>query len=132
MKIPPKQGERFVRTRTFTDEDIEAFTRVSGDVGEHHVARDAKGRLLAHGLLVATIPTQVGGQHDYLAREMRFEFLRPVYSGDTIECTVEATEVVDEPDRLRCAFSFRCTNQRGQEVVRGGTNGIIRKPPPAE
>jgi 3-hydroxybutyryl-CoA dehydratase len=52
-------GDLLTWTRTFTDEDIRLFARLSGDEGEHHLVPDEKGRLMAHGLLTATIPTKI-------------------------------------------------------------------------
>lgn len=74
--------------RTFTVEDVELFTKVSGDAGAHHITPDEQGRLVIQGLLTATLPTKIGGDHNVLARTVNFEFLRPVYSGDTITCEV--------------------------------------------
>jgi 3-hydroxybutyryl-CoA dehydratase len=47
--------------RTFTEEDIRLFASLSGDEGAHHLVADAQGRLMAHGLLTATLPTKIGG-----------------------------------------------------------------------
>jgi len=65
--------------RTFTVEDVELFTKVSGDAGAHHVTPDEQGRIVIQGLLTATLPTKIGGYHNVLARTVNFEFLRPVY-----------------------------------------------------
>jgi 3-hydroxybutyryl-CoA dehydratase len=63
--------------RTFTTETVELFTKLSGDEGIHHLSPDEQGRLVVQGLLTATLPTKVGGDHNVLARNMKFEFLRP-------------------------------------------------------
>lgn len=52
----------------------------------HHITPDEQGRLVVQGLLTSTLPTKVGGDHNLLARKMNFEFLRPVYTEDTIIC----------------------------------------------
>jgi len=111
--------------RTFTPEDVELFGRVSGDRGVHHVQPDAQGRLMVQGLLTATLPTKLGGDQDYLAREMVFEFLRPVFTGDTIECVVTVTRVEKQPGRTYLEFDITCTNQAGKEVLRSSTKGVI-------
>jgi len=54
--------------RTFTEEDIRLFSRVSGDEGIHHMEYDERGRLMAHGLLTATLPTKIGGDMNFIAR----------------------------------------------------------------
>lgn len=35
----PREGTVWSFTRTFTHEDVEAFTDLSGDAGDHHVDR---------------------------------------------------------------------------------------------
>ncbi|WP_437785641.1 hotdog domain-containing protein [Sorangium sp. So ce1097] len=118
-------GEVLACERRFTDEDVVEFQRISGDAGRHHARPDAQGRRVVHGLLTATIPTQLGGAIDFLAREMQFEFLRPVFTGDTIRCEATITEVVPEAGRVRLAMSGSCWNQHGKEVLRVHTRGVV-------
>ena len=40
--------------RTFTKEDVEVFTKVSGDKGDHHANPDELGRVMVQGMLTAT------------------------------------------------------------------------------
>ena len=54
-------GDTISWERTFTETDIREFTRFSGDAGEHHLVPDEHGRLMAHRLLTATLPTKIGG-----------------------------------------------------------------------
>ena len=122
-------GQTFTWQRTFTREDVEAFTRLSGDRGSHHLQPDEKGRILVHGLLTATLPTKIGGDLDYLAREMTFEFLRPVFVGDTVRVDGVVKEVFPEAGQLRLAVDFECRNQDGQRVLTGSTRGVIRSTP---
>src|SRR5437868_15325609 len=77
--------------RTFTEEDIRLFTRLSGDEGAHHMEYDAQGRLMAHGLLTATLPTKIGGDMNLIARAPCVQFLRPASAGDTVTCGVAIT-----------------------------------------
>src|SRR5690625_2635114 len=86
--MPLKTGEIITFERTFTERDVELFTKVSGDEGTHHITPDEQGRLVIQGLLTATLPTKIGGDYNVLARTMNFEFLRPVYTGDTVICEV--------------------------------------------
>ena len=69
-----KTGDTLSWKRTFTEEDIRLFTRVSGDSGEHHNVYDQQGRLMAHGLLTATLPTKIGGDMNLIAYEMSEHF----------------------------------------------------------
>src|SRR5690625_3077866 len=126
MKMTLKVGDIISFERTFTEKDVELFTEVSGDEGIHHLTPDEQGRIIVQGLLTATLPTKVGGDHNVLARTMVFEFLRPVYTGDTILCevTIEKYEKQRE-DRMAIETSFLCTNQNGKEVMTGSFTGII-------
>src|SRR5215468_2890092 len=117
-------GDRLSWRRTFTEEDIELFARLSGDQGEHHLVPDAQGRLMAHGLLTATLPTKIGGDLNFIARELCFQFLRPVFAGDTITCDVTITEWQVEERFIRMASTYSCRNQHGKEVMNGQAHGI--------
>ena len=112
--------------RTFTEEDISLFAKVSGDDGEHHHVRDAQGRLMAHGLLTASLPTKIGGDMNLIAREMTFNFHRPVFAGDTIECVVTLLEATPADGYTDIDSVWTCTNQNGKEVMTGRGKGIIR------
>ena len=119
-------GDTLSWSRTFTEEDIALFARVSGDQGEHHLVANDQGRLLAHGLLTATLPTKIGGDLNLIAREMTFRFHRPVFAGDTIECVVTLTSAEQGDGFLNIVTEWKCTNQHGKEVMTGGGSGIIR------
>lgn len=111
--------------RTFTNEDVRRFTELSGDAGEHHVEHDDDGRLMVQGLLTATLPTKIGGDLDFIARTMEYEFYRPVYTGETITCRGRVDSVEEQPGRLATSFSFECTNEDGEVVLDGSTTGVI-------
>lgn len=121
-----KVGDVFTFKRTFTKRDVEIFTEVSRDEGIHHVTPDEQGRLVVQGLLTATLPTKIGGDHNVLARTMNYEFIRPVYTGDTIVCkvTIEQYEQVKN-DRMFIMATFHCTNQHEKEVMKGNFAGVI-------
>lgn len=112
--------------RTFTKEDVHLFTEVSNDEGEHHITPDEQDRLVIQGLLTATLPTKIGGDNNVLARTMNFEFIRPVFTGDTIECevTIEKYEK-QKKNRMSIYSTFICTNQEGKEVLTGNFEGVI-------
>jgi 3-hydroxybutyryl-CoA dehydratase len=119
-------GDQLSWQRTFTEADIRAFTKLSGDAGEHHLQPDAHGRLMAHGLLTATIPTKIGGDMNFIAREMTFQFHRPVFSGDTITCEVTVSSLEAMEQLIHIATTFVCRNQLGKEVMTGIARGVIR------
>lgn len=111
--------------RTITDEDIARFAELSGDKGRHHYERDEQGRLVAHGLLTATLPTKLGGDLHYMARTMKFDFLKLVHGGDTLTCTGTVVSCVRQSTRYKVRFRFEVVNQRGETVLSGDTSGQI-------
>ena len=122
-----KVGDANSWQRTFTEDDVRLFNKISGDEGVHHVTPDEQGRLMVHGLLTATLPTKVGGEMNFIAREMRFQFHRPVFAGDTVSCEVVivALEPADKYTNVRSEFV--CRNQNGKEVMSGYAQGVVRK-----
>lgn len=54
-------GDKIKFKRTFTEADVELFTKVSMDEGDHHTTPDELGRLVVQGLLTATLPTKSVG-----------------------------------------------------------------------
>lgn len=119
-------GDVMTWQRTFSEEDIRLFTRFSGDEGEHHLVADAQGRLMAHGLLTATVPTKIGGDMNFIARELTFQFHRPVFSGDTVHCEVTLEELEPAGEFTNVVTTWVCRNQHGKEVMTGKARGVIR------
>ena len=113
--------------RTFTEEDIRLFNQVSGDEGIHHIMPDEQGHLMVHGLLTATIPTKIGGDMNFIAREMRFQFHRPVFAGDTVKCEAIIVEFEPGEEYINVRTEFVCRNQHGKEVMTGHAQGIVRQ-----
>lgn len=120
-------GDVITWQRTFSEEDVRLFAKVSGDEGEHHFVPDDHGRLMAHGLLTATLPTKIGGDINLIASEMTFAFHRPVFVGDTITCEVTLTELEPQEKYFKLNSTWVCRNQNGKEVMTGGGRGVIRR-----
>ncbi len=121
-----KVGDKIKFERTFTVRDVELFTEVSRDEGIHHLTPDDQGRLVIQGLLTATLPTKIGGDHNVLARTMNFEFLRPVFTEDTITCEVRIEKYErQENNRTVIRATFSCQNQHEKEVLKGNFSGVI-------
>jgi 3-hydroxybutyryl-CoA dehydratase len=113
--------------RTFTVDEVLQFGKLSGDQGLHHAEPDEQGRLLVHGLLTATLPTKLGGDMNFIARQMVFDFLRPVFTGDTIRCVITITQYEHVNGHINMAASWECRNQHGKLVLTGHAHGIIRE-----
>jgi acyl dehydratase len=122
----PEAGQKATYQRKFTIDDVRAFAELSGDKGSHHMEADSQGRVMVQGLLTATIPTKLGGDMNYIARHIVYDFMRPVFAGDTITCEGTVEKVEPAEGRLNVSLSFSCRNQDGNEVLRGKTDGIIR------
>ena len=127
-------GDRFSVRRTFTREDVVRFADISRDYNPVHFEprwTKVKGfkDTICHGLLVAGMVTEIGGQIGWLASGMDFRFMQPVYIGDTITCTFTITEI-DDRGRARGEALF--TNQKQELVLRAIITGIVPGHPEKE
>ena len=122
-----KQGDSFTVSRTFTEQDTLAFADVSRDYNPVHFddrfanAKTFRGRI-CHGLAVASLATEIGGQIGWLASGMTFRFKKPVYFGDTIECSLTITEI-DKHNRAKAEALFK--NQKNEIVIEANVTGIV-------
>ncbi len=125
-------GQTFTFRRTFTGGDVALFCGVTGDYNPYHqdesFAKESPyGRLTIPGLLTGSMLTHIGGLLGFLATEMSFRYLGPVFVGDTITCTVTVDEKDEEKRRVEASAEF--VNQEGAEVLRasfGGFPGWVR------
>ena len=123
----PAVGQRVAFSRTLTEADTALFVGVTWDVNPYHTddayASAARfGRRIVPGLLTASLLTHLGGLWAFLATEMRFELVAPVYIGETITAEMEIVEI--DPDRGRVRVRGRCVNREGQEVLRADISGF--------
>lgn len=113
-------GRAFTYRRTFTEGDASTFCGVTGDFNPYHqdavfTAGTRFGRPILPGLLVGSMITHIGGMLGFLSSEMSFEFLAPVYPGDTVTCTVTVTE---QDERGRFVMQASLVDVDGVEVQR--------------
>ena len=119
-------GETFTVSRKFTEQDILNFADITRDYNPIHfderfvAAKNLKGRI-CHGLLVGSLLTEIGGQMGWLASEMNFRFKKPVYFGDTIECSLTITKI----DGLRAKAEVIYRNQDGLVVLEAELAGFL-------
>lgn len=132
MKIAllPELGKAYTYERAFSRADILEFARITGDNGDHHT--NPNRRVIAQGLLVASLVTKLGGDMNYVARSMDFEMLQPVYEGERITGEVRVTALVKKPKRLKLAMDCTCVNEAGEAVIQGKSRGLIWLESPAE
>ena len=121
-------GDTLVWDRTFTEEDIRLFGELAHDSDLLYAAPDAQGRRMIRGLLTALVPTRIGVDWNFLAQTMHFNFVRPVFVGDTIHYTVAITELEQVGLQTRLSATMPAQNQKGKAVMTGYTTGIIREP----
>jgi phosphate acetyltransferase len=112
-------------TRTLSRTDIEVLALVSGDVDPFHVAgekaavrpdastTEAAG---AEALIAAALGTQLPGPGMKILRES-LQFRGRIAVGDTLTATVTARE--KRAEGAEVAFTCRCVNQTGEELVTG-------------
>src|SRR4030065_320389 len=112
-------GAKVAFTRTLTEADVALFIGITWDVNPYHtddtfVSKTRFKRRIVPGLLTASLLTHLGGLWAFLATEMHFEFIAPVFIGDTITAEAEVVEVDESRGRVR--LRCRCTNYEGREV----------------
>jgi acyl dehydratase len=120
-------GETFRVSRQFTEKEVTTFADLTRDYNPIHFderfiqVKKLKGKI-CHGLLVGSLLTEIGGQIGWLASEMNFRFKKPVYFGDTIDCSLTITEI-DARNRARAKVIYR--NQDGVIVLEAELAGIL-------
>jgi phosphotransacetylase/acyl dehydratase len=124
-------GDSAQIVRTFTQDDIELFANVSGDVNPAHLDHGyADGTMfhgvIAHGMLGGSLFSTVlgtllpGAGTVYLGQDLHFR--RPVKPGETLTAKVVVRET--HADKKRVVLDCVCTNQDGFEVI-SGTADVI-------
>jgi len=113
-------GQTFTFRRTFSAGDVAMFCGVTGDYNPYHIDQlfleeSWFKRPIIPGLLTGSMITHIGGMIGFLASEMEFNFLSPVYVGDTITCTVTFNERDEVKRKLRAKATF--VDQHGKEVL---------------
>ena len=127
-------GQRASYRKTFTEEDVERFIAITGDVNPLHVDDDFAagtrfGRRVLHGMLTASLFSTMVGMfipgRGAIYRSQTLSFLKPVYVGDT----VTAHFVVRAIDRAkhRLTIDSWIENAAGERVVEGVCEaGLLR------
>ncbi len=134
MRVP-RVGERAERSMKITDEQIEAFARLSGDRNPVHFDDAFARRIgfdghIAHGAVTASLLSAVLGMDlpgpGSVFLEQRVRFLAPVRPGDTITAALEVTKV--RPDKPIITLAATITDQKGTRVADGELVVLLRDP----
>jgi acyl dehydratase len=120
-------GDTFVVHRTFTEAEVQQFSIISKDYNPIHFDERFAGvkgfdGCICHGLLVASMLTEIGGQLGWLASGMNFRFKKPIYFKETISCRLTITDI---DDRGRAGADAVYTNQEGDVVIEASLTGIV-------
>jgi acyl dehydratase len=130
-------GQRASYAKTFTDEDVQRFVAITGDVNPLHVddafaAGTQFGGRVLHGMLTASLFSTMVGMlipgTGAIYRSQTLTFIRPVHVGET----VTAHFVIRSVDRSkrRLTIDAWIENARGERVVEGVCEaGLLRRGP---
>jgi 3-hydroxybutyryl-CoA dehydratase len=127
-------GRTQVLVHTITEEEVDAFGHLSGDLNPLHMndgfaSRSRFGKRIAHGMLSAALISAThtnltGPGFVYVGQELRF--LAPVFIGDTI--TVSVTVIEKKPAKHIIIMDTMVRNQHGEAVL-GGLSALKELPP---
>jgi len=122
-----KINDKFTVERTFTEQDMMQFADITKDYNPIHLddrfakVKNLRGRI-CHGLLVASMITQVGGQIGWLASRFDLRFIKPVYFEDTITCRLTVDDI-DEKGWAKATAVYQ--NQEGTTVLEAELEGVL-------
>jgi acyl dehydratase len=123
----PNEGDVITYERTFTIEDIREFTEVSGNQQAIYTELDEEGQVAVPELLTGSPMTTIGGDLSYIARTIKYDFQRTVYSGETITCEWTVESKTEREDRYQLENDVVYYDESGDIIGTGSTTGLIWK-----
>tara|TARA_R110001592_G_scaffold963_1_gene5591 strand:- start:16968 stop:17375 length:408 start_codon:yes stop_codon:yes gene_type:complete len=122
----PKIGQQASITRSFSEQDVKNFARLSGDFNPIHIDPEfAKttvfGQRIVHGMLVSSLFSNLlaekvpGKGSIYLGQT--FKFKKPVFFDQVVTAKVEVLNVRE--DKPIVTMSTVCTDEQGNELISG-------------
>jgi 3-hydroxybutyryl-CoA dehydratase len=127
-------GQHATFSKTFTEDDVQRFIAVTGDVNPLHVddafaATTKFGRRVLHGMLTASIFSTMVGMllpgTGAIYRSQTIRFLLPVYVGDTVTAHFVVRSIDATKHRLEIAAWIE--NEAGERVIEGMCEaGLLR------
>lgn len=121
-----KVGDEAQFAKTVTEEDVEAFAKLSGDRNPLHMddtfaARTHFQRRVVHGMLVANYVSTLVGMRcpgpGALWSQQNFRWLAPVFIGDKISLTMKVTHKSEGARTV--TLEVKALNQDGKVVMEG-------------
>ncbi|MDB2415217.1 bifunctional enoyl-CoA hydratase/phosphate acetyltransferase [Rickettsiales bacterium] len=121
-----KVGDSASLTRTLTQQDIQLFATVTGDMNPAHLdeayaKKDIFHQIIGHGMWTGSMFSVLFGMQlpgpgtIYLEQTLRF--LKPVHIGATITASVKVTKKDDKHKHI--TFETLCANEKGEHVLEG-------------
>jgi 3-hydroxybutyryl-CoA dehydratase len=120
-------GDEFRHKFSYTQDDVDTYARVSGDVNPLHIDAEAGkasmfGRNIIHGFLGASVFTKIFGAlwyadgHVYMSQNIKW--LKPMFVGTEYEAVVKVKETIKEKNRIlyECAVYDVAT---GEQTIAG-------------
>jgi len=128
------------RRRTITETDVVNFAGLSGDYDPLHVDHEAAkstpfGRPIAHGLLGLSLlaglsSTAPSMQTKAFVGVDNWQFLRPLFIGDTVHVKTEVAKLDSKNSRQgRVTWRRQLINQSGEVVQQGEFETIVAGTP---
>lgn len=125
-----KIGQKFSETKSFNQEDVDAFAKVTGDHNKLHRAGQENYLMfngpIVHGALIMGYFSKIfatdlpGPGTIYLSQELLFK--RPLYVGEEANFSVEIADIRGS----KLALTATCVNKNG-ETVCDGTALLLNK-----
>ena len=102
-------GDEFRHKFSYTQDDVDTYARVSGDVNPLHIDAEAGkasmfGRNIIHGFLGASVFTKIFGAlwyadgHVYMSQTIKW--LKPMFVDTPYEAVVKVKEIFPEKNRI--------------------------------
>ncbi len=127
-------GQHVSCSKTFTEEDLENFIAITGDMNpihtdEQYAASTKFGKRILHGLLTASMFSTLVGMFlpgkGAIYRAQTLRFLLPVYPGETLTAHFVVRSVDREKHRIE--IDAWIENEDGDHVIEGESEaGLLR------
>jgi acyl dehydratase len=130
-EAPLKAGDRLRTERRVEPAVVAAFADLVDDHAEQH-HEGSGGPVVAHGLLVASLPFAVTAPYGFIGTRVELESRTPAFAGSMLTTSVDVRDVARAAGlgwRVRLAFEVR--DPRGRVVLRGTSEGLIPGEPVA-
>ncbi len=118
-----QKGDQFKHRFSYTQEDVNLYAKVSGDINPLHIDAEAGknsifGRNIIHGFLGASVFTKIFGAlwmadgHVYLKQTM--QWLKPMFVDTNYEAVITVKEVFPDKNRVLydCAIYDTTTGEQ--------------------